>query len=108
MEGDTLVSLRWAFGLAYALDSIEGVKSGILFQLATFEDQHTGPGPEELASNRQAGWTAANYDKVRIEYGIRTKLPEIIDLQAPYSDRLNPQNRINTEETSEQARKNKP
>jgi hypothetical protein len=108
VEGDTPVSLRWAFGLAYALDGIEGVKSGILFQLATFEDQHTGPGPEELASNRQAGRTAANYDKVRIKYGIRTDIPEIIDLQAPYSDRLYPQNRINTEETSEQARKNNP
>ena len=86
MEGDTLVSLRWAFGLAYALDSIEGVKSGILFQLATFEDQHTGPGPEELASNRQAGRPPANYDNVRINYSTRVNSAEIFDLQALFSD----------------------
>ena len=86
MEGDTLVPLRWASGLAHALDGIEGVKSGILVQLAAFENKHTGSGPEELASNRQAGRTAAYYDNVRINYGIRINGAEIFDLQALFSD----------------------
>ena len=59
---------------------------GSLFQLATFEDQHTGPGVEELASNRQTGRTAANYDNVCINYGIRTDRAEIVDLHTQFSE----------------------
>jgi hypothetical protein len=88
MEGDTPVRLRAAFGFAYALNSIESGKPGTFIQLSTFEDQHTGPGPEELARNCQAGWTAANYGNVRVNYSSCINGSEIVDLQAPFSDGL--------------------
>jgi hypothetical protein len=85
MEGDTLLRLRAAFGFAYTLDSIESGKPGIFIQLSTFEHQYTGSRPKELASDGQAGRTAADYNEVCVNYGIRTESAKVFDFQASFS-----------------------
>ena len=56
-------------------------------------------------SNRQAGWTAANYHNVRIYYGIRVKTTQISDLQVSFSDAAYSLYKTNTAGAPEQARK---
>ena len=100
MERNTLVRLRAAFGLAYTLDSIERSKLRIFIQLSTFEDQHTGSRPKELASDCQAGRTAADYNEVCVNYGIGTESAKIFDFQASFSN--DGSSNVNTGETPEQ------